>query len=110
MYGLENMREGDYVIVTRVKGSDSVSKVERTTKTQIIVGGLHYLKSNGYIVGRNEWNNEMIFPATEDDVRNYKINQRREEIIAHLKGIDWDKYPLESLELFVEVIKVETRQ
>lgn len=110
MSKLEELKVGDLVIVGRGYASDVVAKIDRVTKSQLIVNNRNFWKKNGRVVGGDPWCCDRIIIATEENLCNLKRLKRMKELIAYLRDVSWSKYPLESLELFVEVLKAETRQ
>lgn len=47
---LKDLKEGDKVVVYNIYG-DSIKKVDRVTKAQIIVDGYKYRRETGYRIG-----------------------------------------------------------
>lgn len=97
----ENLNDGDLVVVC-VSGAmtrDSIAKVVRLTKTQIILeSGDKFRKSDGYKVGENgNWNRSYLREATKETVEIIREKQERRELIGKIKKLDWNKLATEDL-------------
>lgn len=63
---LSNVKAGDWVVVSRGIAGNEVKKVERTTATQVIVGGLKYTRFGGALIGGGKFNRSRLFvPSAE---------------------------------------------
>lgn len=63
---LENTKEGDLIRITAGWDGERVVRVERTTKTQVIAGGIKFNRS-GFVVGADSFNRAHA-TAPKDDV------------------------------------------
>ena len=54
MNWLEELKAGSQVIVERYP-DDCLTEIERTTKTQLIIGNMRFRKSDGGLVGGSAW-------------------------------------------------------
>jgi len=63
---IEDLKVGDLIIQRLSFGEWRKAKVERTTKTQIIVKGVRYKRNSGYRIGGSEWGGGSIGVWTED--------------------------------------------
>lgn len=106
MNELENLKVGDVVIVSGVF-ADKLSKVIRVTKAQILVDNCHYRKKDGRLIGGSDWHYGRIKPATDEDIERIKKTERKNELMAYLKGVAWYKLPPESLKTICDVVKKE---
>jgi hypothetical protein len=64
---LQNLKPGDEVFMSRPYGqAPRVSKVSRTTETQIIVGSGRFHKKDGSQVGGGTWSTSYLIQPTEE--------------------------------------------
>ncbi len=83
---VNKLKVGDPVFVHR-KTTKTLSKVERITKTQIIInGGRKYRRQTGDEIGvdtrrRGGWKFTSIKFATDEDISEYNIRNRKEKMI-----------------------------
>lgn len=105
---LENLKVGDFVVVS---GSliigDELRRVERLTKTQIVVGNRRYRKKDGRLVGEGNWYYGFIKPATEKDIERINRIKRKDELLTFIRRVAWCNLSLESLETICDVVKKE---
>lgn len=108
MNEFENLKVGDLVVV---RGSlivgDELRRVERLTKTQIVVGNRRYRKKDGRLVGEGMWFYGFIKPATEKDIERINEAKQKDELLTFIRKVAWCNLPLESLETICDVVKKE---
>lgn len=108
MNELENVKVGDFVVL---RGSyahdDCLRKVERVTKSQILVNKRRFWKKNGRIVGAGIWSYAYIRPATENDIERLKKIKQKNELLAFIRNVGLDNLSLESLQTICDVVKKE---
>lgn len=108
MNELENVKVGDFVVL---RGSyahdDCLRKVERVTKSQIIVNKRRYRKNDGRIVGGGGWSYCYIRPATENDIERINKVRHKNKLLAFIRKADLDNLSLESLQTICDVMKKE---
>lgn len=103
---LENVQAGDTLIWHGRGLADSrVVKVDRTTKTQIIIGGNRFRKADGRTVGESSWHSASVSIPREGEIERirearlhqklvYKINDEcginklRDMSLEQLKQLD----------------------
>lgn len=107
MNEFENLKVGDLVVVHVSYSGDCLRKVERVIRTQIVVGGTHYWKKNGLLVGREEWCHGYIRRATEKDIEFFNKVKKKNELIAFIKKVAWCNLSLDSLQIICDVVKKE---
>ncbi len=100
---LSNLKAGDDVCIDikrRVGGVTSIRKVDRLTKTQIIVGHTKFRRSDGRQIGVGGWTTTLMAEPTQE-----RRDEVEKAILSRmLKGLTWDEYPLKLLRKVKSVI------
>ena len=108
MNELENLKVGDLVVVKgNITDIKTLSKIDRVTKTLIVIGYRRFRRSDGQLVGRDDWHYANIRPATDEDIERIKKDREKRELVKHLNGVVWYNLPLESLTHIWDVVKKE---
>lgn len=108
MNELENLKVGDMVIIKgNITDVKTLSTIDRVTKTQIIIGYRRFRKSDGQLVGRDDWHYANIRPATDEDIEQINKEREKRELIKHLNGVVWYSLRLESLTRIWDAVKKE---
>lgn len=106
---LENIKQGDEVIVASNgpgRGT-AVCRVERLTRTQIIVAGLKFRKGDGIQIGGDKYWYCTLHQATPELKAEVVEKNRRQRIINRLETIRWKDVSTEILEKIAELINVK---
>ena len=78
---LEHLKAGDTVYINSRWHGISFYKIDRVTKTQIIIGNTKYNK-NGYQIGsRGAWNFTWIQEVTPEIIQKYKKQKLQKTLI-----------------------------
>jgi DNA replicative helicase MCM subunit Mcm2 (Cdc46/Mcm family) len=103
---LENLKPGDRVVISSGGVSDRkrVGRVERLTKTQIIVDGSRFRKSDGWQPG-DYWNRAWLQEASEETIKEIAARQRRRQIVAKIQKFRWDTLPDDLLQQVVDLLE-----
>jgi hypothetical protein len=102
MSEFEDLKAGDEVVlISRVFGDTqySLKKVERVTKTQIVIDNTKYRRSDGWEISRH-WNRDNIeLPTPEmlQKVEKYNQSVLRWNLMKDLQKIGWGQFSLEHL-------------
>lgn len=76
-----NLKVGDMVVETLGFSGERIGKVERITKTQVVLDtGGKYRRTNGRQVGADKWSNSHIVPASEADIIRVRMRNMRDAI------------------------------
>lgn len=81
-------------------------KIDRITKTQIIIGNSRFLKRDGYKIGDTLTYPSYIrciTPKIEKEIVEYNLKIKKENLINKIKNIKLDEFSIETLE---EVLKI----
>lgn len=106
----KSLKPGDMVIViTRM--DPFIAKISRTTKTQVVIPfgavEIKFRRSDGREVGNGLWNSKFIQEATPEEVSRIREQVRRRSLISELKGTDWSKLSINSLEKINKLVADE---
>jgi hypothetical protein len=106
MSWLDELKEGDEVIVAGDRiYSDSISKVQRLTKTQIILEkGGKFRRDNGSCLPYDAWHYTFLEEATEERKAAIRVANKRHGILKLIREFDWSSLSTEVLEKVVELI------
>ena len=100
---LSNLKVGDYVLLDATRnlgGAISIRKVDRLTKTQIIVGHTKFRRSDGRQIGVGGWTTTLIVEPTQER----KLEVENAILVSKLKAIKWADYPVEILRQVKKII------
>jgi len=86
---LDSLDAGDKVFIQYFSFSRNceIKTIERTTKTQIIVGGRRYNRRTGYVVGGDVYSSPIISEVTDEKIALYNEQQRTKRIKNLLESI-----------------------
>ena len=108
MNEIENLKVGDLVVVKgNITDIKTLSKIDRVTKTLIVIGYRRFRRSDGQLVGRDDWHYANIRPATDEDIERINKDREKRELVKHLNGVVWYSLRLESLTHIWDVVKKE---
>lgn len=96
---LSNLKPGDQVIVEE-RSNISIRKVERLTKTQIVLEGTttKFRRDSGRQVSGDTWHMQYLYEATPERVAEIRESNKRKRLISQLKDINWSAFSTEALE------------
>ncbi len=98
---LESLKPGDEVCFNGSYGKVVIRKVERLTKTQIILDtGNKFRRDSGYCVGGSAWHNSNITQVTEKVKHQIKIG----DIKYKISMIDFNKLPVNKMERILAIV------
>lgn len=107
MKELKDLVVGDKVVVTLQQFTTTkvfVSKVERLTKTLIIVNGIKFRRSNGRRVA-DTYGYCDIKVASEDEIKKVEEENDRLRLAKNLREYNYYSLPLEKLKKIIHCIK-----
>lgn len=105
MDNLENVKVGDLLILRRGFGhySTRLEKVERITKTGLVVTQTGYFNRSGRLRGEQGYERTTAWPASQDDIEG--VN--RDLCIRELKNFTWEKLSAQKIKAIMAQIKGE---
>lgn len=104
MKELKDLIAGDDVIVTDMF-CKRISKIEKVTKTQIIVGNTRFRKDSGWQCGSDRWNNKTISVPTEKEISDVKEENLRKILIHTISSFDFNRLSIDELKQVYNIVK-----
>jgi hypothetical protein len=103
---LATLKAGDEVHVSEsMTKDDSIRKVDRTTKTQIVIGNSKFRRSNGFPVGSDTWIRRHIEKPTAESRKRIK----RARMVRLLNSVKWSEVSDAALSAIVKIAMEERR-
>jgi len=107
MKTFKDLEVGDEVLVVSREGT-KIEKVERKTKTQLVVRTSKYRISDGRLVGAREWNHSYIKIANDIEMKEQKEKEYMLKLTRNLHNFKgYGKFSVEKLEKICEIIGIE---
>lgn len=99
MQNLENIKVGDKLYIGSSYLHEGVYRVDRVTKTQVMVGTLRFRKRDGYQVGGYA----IARLATSEDEKRMVAEKRYNTLLAAVRKIDFRRCSSDQLEKIIEI-------
>jgi len=95
---LQSLKPGDEVIVcgSHPGGFVCVDKVERVTKTLVVVRGIRFNRERGRSRG-DGWHRRWLAKATPEAVRKSKREAHHRSLVSRLRKTNWENVPFDIL-------------
>lgn len=103
MENFEDIKVGDKVILYR-RYKKKVCKVERLTKTLVIVDGEKFRKADGFSTGDRGYYSSSIGRATAEMIAKVEEENRRDLLINKISRYHWSVLSTDELEKVYELI------
>ena len=88
MKELKDLVEGDEVLVRGMRHR-RIAKVDKVTKTQIIIDNTRFRRDSGWQCGSNNWNVRRISVPTEKEISDVKEENIRKKLIYAISSFDF---------------------
>lgn len=99
---VENLKVGDGVIVSRGEDSIQLKKVDKITKTMIVLNDNQRFRiTNGNLVGGSVWSTTSLLQATDERIHAIAIRNKR----IRLSRIDWAEIDDETIQQVFSLVK-----
>lgn len=103
---IDNLKKGDYVVITGTRVPDNIGIYDRSTKTQIILkNGSKFRKDDCREVGASGWSSYSIEEATQEKLDKIRNERKRSTNILYLKSLRLDLLADEKIEEMVRIAK-----
>ena len=109
---INNLKEGDEVIVSGRFNTYNYGKVLRTTRTLIILEnpynhneGRRYKKENGFMLGSDIWNTERIIMPTQEIKDKILLNKKVLELRNLIEKTAFIDLGINNIEKIIEIFK-----
>lgn len=104
MKELKDLVVGDEVLVT-VMSYRHIAKVDKVTKTQIIVNNARFRRDSGLQFGSDRWNVRRISVPTEKEISDVKEEVLRKTIIYAISSFDFKRLSTDELKHLYNIVK-----
>lgn len=104
MKELKDLVAGDDVLVTGISHR-CIVKVDKVTKTQIVVGNTRFRRDSGWQCGGDRWNVRRISVPTEKEISEIKEETLRKKLIFAISSTNFKYLPIAKLEQVYNIIK-----
>lgn len=104
MKELKDLVVGDEVLVTGTFHR-RIAKVDKVTKTQIIIDNARFRRDSGCQCGGDSWNRKSISVPTENEISDIKEEILRETIIYAISSFDFKRLSTDELKQVYNIVK-----
>lgn len=104
MKELKDLVEGDEVLVTGMYHR-YIAKVDKVTKTQIIVNNARFKRDSGWQCGSDRWNVRQISVPTEKEISDIKKEDFRKKLIYAISSFDFKRLSTDELKQVYNIVK-----
>lgn len=104
MKELKDLVAGDDVLV---KGMHSrrIAKVNKVTKTQIIINNARFRRNSGWQCGDDSWNRKRIYVPTEKEISDVKEENLRKKLVYAISSFDFERLSTDELKQVYNIVK-----
>ena len=104
MKELEDLVVGDDVLITS-RYYRRIAKVDKVTKTQIVVDNVRFRRDSGWQCGSDRWNIRRISVPTEKDISDVKEENLRKTLIYSISSFDFKRLSTDELKQVYNIVK-----
>lgn len=104
MKELKDLVVGDEVIITGTFNR-RIAKVDKVTKTKIIVNNARFRRDSGWQCGSDRWNVTRISVPTEKEISDVKEKNLRETLIYTISSFDFERLSTNELKQVCNIVK-----
>ena len=104
MKELKDLVEGDEVLVTGMFHRH-IAKVDKVTKTQIVVDNARYRRNSGLQCGDDIWDRKSISVPTEKEISDVKEENFRKKLIYAISSFDFKRLSTDELKQVYNIVK-----
>lgn len=104
MKELKDLVEGDEVLVTSMYYR-RIAKVDKVTKTQIVVDNARYRRNSGLQCGDDIWYRKSISVPTEKVISDVKEENFRKKLIYAISSFDFKRLSTDELKQVYNIVK-----
>ena len=109
MKELKDLVAGDEVLVT-VMSYRHIAKVDKVTKTQIIVNNARFRRDSGWQCGVDSWYRKSISVPTEKEISDVKEENLRKILINTISSFDFERLSTKDLKQVYNIIKCKENE
>ena len=104
MKELKDLVAGDEVIVTGTLHR-RIAKVDKVTKTQIVIDNARFRRDSGWQCGSDRWNVRRISVPTEKEISDVKEENLRKILINTISSFDFKRLSTDELKQVYNIVK-----
>lgn len=104
MKELKDLKAGDDVLVTGTFRR-RIAKVDKVTKTQIIIDNARFRRDSGWQCGSDRWNVRRISVPTEKEISDIKEENFRKELLYAISSSDFERLSIDKLKQVYNIVK-----
>lgn len=104
MKELKDLKAGDDVLVTGTFHR-RIAKVDKVTKTQIIVNNARFRRDSGWQYGGDSWNRKSISVPTEKEISDIKEENLRNALVYAISSFDFKRLSTNELKQVYKIVK-----
>lgn len=104
MKELKDLVVGDDVLV-RGMHRRRIAKVDKVTKTQIIVNNARFRRDSGWQCGSDRWNIRRISVPTEKEISDVKEENLRNTLVYAISSFDFKRLSTDELKQVYNIVK-----
>lgn len=104
MTELKDLVAGDDVLVVG-RSCRRIAKIDKVTKTQIVVNNARFRRDSGWQCGGDRWNAREISVPTEKDIQDVKEENLRRTLIYAISSFDFKRLTTNELKQVYNIVK-----
>nr|DAU90016.1 MAG TPA: hypothetical protein [Caudoviricetes sp.] len=104
MKELKDLVVGDDVLIIG-RSYRRIAKIDKVTKTQIVVDNARFRRDSGWQCGRDRWNVRSISVPTEKEISDVKEENLRKTLIYAISSFDFKRLSTDELKQVYNIVK-----
>ena len=104
MKELKDLVVGDDVLVEG-RSYRRIAKIDKVTKTQIVVDNARFRRDSGWQCGSDSWNRRSISIPTEKEISDVKEENIRKKLIYAISSFDFKLLSTDELKQMYNIVK-----
>ena len=104
MKELKDLVAGDDVLVVGMS-CRRIAKIDKVTKTQIVVKNARFRRDSGWQYGGDSWNRKSISVPTEKEISDIKEENLRKTLIYAISSFDFERLSIDKLKQVYNIVK-----
>lgn len=104
MKELKDLVVGDEVLVIGMHRR-RIAKVDKVTKTQIVVNNARFRRDSGWQCGSDRWNVRRISVPTEKEISDVKEENLRKKLVYAISSFDFERLSTDELKQVYNIVE-----
>ena len=109
MKELKDLVAGDEVIVTGTLHR-RIAKVDKVTKTQIVIDNARFRRDSGWQCGSDRWNVRRISVPTLKEISDFKEENFRKELLYAISSFNFERLSTDELKQLYNIVKAKKNE